>query len=106
MKLYSDNKSTINIAHNPVQHNHIKHVEINKHFIKEKLNSGLIYTLYVSTRGQLVDILTKGLVNHSLQATIDKLGMENIYSLTKGLANHSLQPITNKLGIENIYSPP
>ncbi|MEI4902508.1 Ty1/Copia family ribonuclease HI, partial [Klebsiella pneumoniae] len=37
MKMYSDNKSTINIAHNPVQHERTKHVEVDKHFIKEKL---------------------------------------------------------------------
>ena len=42
MKLYSDNKSAINIAHNPMQHDRIKHIEIDKHFIKEKLDSGLI----------------------------------------------------------------
>ena len=39
----------------------MKPIEIAKHFIKEKLDSGLIYTPYVSTNHQLVDILTKGL---------------------------------------------
>lgn len=34
MKLY--NKAAISISHNPVQHNRTKHVEINRHFIKEK----------------------------------------------------------------------
>ena len=28
MKLYCDNKATINIAHNPVQHDRTKHVEV------------------------------------------------------------------------------
>ena len=35
MKLYCDNKSTINIAHNPVQHDRTKHIEIDRHFIKK-----------------------------------------------------------------------
>ena len=61
MKLYCDNKSAINIAHNPVQHDHTKHVEVDRHFIKEKLDSGLICTPFVSTEGQLADVLTKGL---------------------------------------------
>ncbi|KAE8735933.1 Calcium-dependent lipid-binding family protein isoform 3 [Hibiscus syriacus] len=61
MKLYYDNKSTINIAHNPVQHDNTKHVEMDRHFIKEKLDSGLICTPYVSTGDQVADILTKGL---------------------------------------------
>ena len=47
MKLYCDNKLEISIAHNPVQHDQTKHIEIDRHFIKEKLDSGLIYTPYV-----------------------------------------------------------
>ena len=39
MKLYCDNKSTIDIAHNVVQHNCTKHVKVNKYFIKKKLDS-------------------------------------------------------------------
>jgi hypothetical protein len=38
--LYCDNKVAINIANNPVQHDRTKHVEIDRHFIKEKLDSG------------------------------------------------------------------
>ena len=80
MKLYYDNKSAINIAHNPVQHNQTKHVEVDRHFIKEKLESRLICTPYVPTHGQLVDILTKGLTSSSFQKVTSKLGMDNIYS--------------------------
>ena len=49
MRIYYDNKSAISIAHDPVQHDRMKHIEIDKHFIKEKLDSGLIYIPYVST---------------------------------------------------------
>lgn len=44
MQLYCDNKATISIAHNPVQYDRTKHVEIDRHFIKEKLREGIIYT--------------------------------------------------------------
>ena len=37
MKLYCDYKSAINIAHNPIQHDRTKHIEVDRHFIKEKL---------------------------------------------------------------------
>ena len=30
MKLYCDNKSAINIAHNPIQHDRTKHIEIDR----------------------------------------------------------------------------
>ena len=80
MKLYCDNKSAISIAHNQMQHDRIKHIEIDRHFIKEKLDSGLICTSYVPTGHQLVDVLTKGLCNNVFHKNISKLGMEDLYS--------------------------
>jgi len=47
--LYCDNKAAIKIAHNPVQHDQTKHLEIDRHFIKEKLRKGIICTPYVKT---------------------------------------------------------
>ena len=80
MKLYCDNKSAINIAHNPVQHDRTKPIEIDRHFIKEKLDSGLICTPYVPTGHQLADVLTKGLCSSMFRENISKLGMEDLYS--------------------------
>ena len=59
MSLYYDDKAAINIAHNPVQHDRTKPIEIDRHFIKEKLCVGLICTSYVKIGVQLADILTK-----------------------------------------------
>ena len=47
MKLYCDNKSAINIAHNRIQHDRTKHIEVDRHFIKEKLDEGLVCMSYV-----------------------------------------------------------
>lgn len=80
MRLYCDNKSAIIIAHNPVQHDRTKHIEVDRHFIKEKLDSGLICTPFASTKDQLADVLTKGLPNNVFQDLISKLGMEDIHS--------------------------
>lgn len=55
MWLYSENKSTINIAHN-LEHDKIKHIEKDRHFIKEKLNIDIICTSYVSSQRQFTYI--------------------------------------------------
>ena len=56
MRLYCDNKSAISIAHNPVQHDKTKHIEVDKHFIKEKLDSGQICIPYISSSDQLANV--------------------------------------------------
>jgi len=84
MRLYCENKVAISIAHNPVQHDWTKHVEIDRHFIKEKLRESIICTPYVKTGEQLVDILTKGVSSSVLHSALSKPGMQDIYASTWG----------------------
>ena len=81
IKLYCNNKAAINITHNLVQHDRNKHMEIDRHFIKEKLEIGVICMPFVLTTQQIVDILIKGLkLNFEFLAS--KLGMIDIYAPT------------------------
>ena len=61
LRLYCDNKAAISIAHNPIQYDRTKYVEIDGHFIKEKLKAGIIGISFVPTTQQLANILAKGL---------------------------------------------
>ena len=40
--LFCDDKIAIDISHNPIQHDRTKHVEVDRHFIKEKLDGNII----------------------------------------------------------------
>ena len=83
-KLYCDNKTAIIIFHYPVQHDKTKYIEVDIHFIKEKIEKGIICMTYIPTREQLVDIFTKGLQKSSFEDFICKLDMINIYDPTWG----------------------
>ncbi|KAL9433463.1 hypothetical protein AB3S75_028316 [Citrus x aurantiifolia] len=79
IKIYCDNKAAISIAHNPVLHDRTKHIKVDKHFIKEKIESGVICVPYVPTAQQIADILTKGLHKGHFELLVSKLAMEDIY---------------------------
>ncbi|KAM1763339.1 hypothetical protein ACFX11_002688 [Malus domestica] len=70
------------IAHNPVQHDRTKHVEVDRFFIKEKLDSKVIEVPPLGTDDQVADILTKAVSSDKFSMFLDKLGMCNIYAPT------------------------
>ena len=82
MGLHCDNKSAIEIAHNPVQHDRTKHVEVDRHFIKENLDRKIIQFPFVRSEDQLADILTKAVSGKTFHGAINKLGLINIYAPT------------------------
>ena len=75
-----DNQATISIAKNPMHHDMTKHVEIDKHFIIEKMTSETVKLNYVPTKHQTADILTKALPRPNFEDFTCKLGLYDIYS--------------------------
>ena len=59
--LYIDCKSALRLIHNPEFHSKSKHIDVKHHFIREKVDEGIINTERVNTKDNLADILPKAL---------------------------------------------
>ncbi|KAK6134050.1 hypothetical protein DH2020_032195 [Rehmannia glutinosa] len=63
--IWTDNIGAEALASNPVFHSRIKHVELDVHFIREKVNDGILSVQHVPSIDQTTDVLTKPLSKQS-----------------------------------------
>jgi hypothetical protein len=76
-----DNVSTIALANNPVQHAMTKHIDIDCHFVRDKIRSGQIKPIFVPSHAQVADILTKGLSKYLHYRCLSKLSIYDPYTV-------------------------
>ncbi|KAG8479747.1 hypothetical protein CXB51_029269 [Gossypium anomalum] len=57
--IWCDNTSTVFMSANPTHHAKVKHVEIDHHFVREKVLDGTLQVNYVPSANQVADVLTK-----------------------------------------------
>nr|GEV29129.1 uncharacterized mitochondrial protein AtMg00810-like [Tanacetum cinerariifolium] len=73
--MYCDSKAAIAISCNLIQHSRTKHIDVRYHFIKEKVEKGIVELFFVETEYQLANLFTKSLPEYRFKYLVKRIGM-------------------------------
>lgn len=78
---------------NLVFHAQMKHVEINFHFVHDMVRLGHLDVRFISSKDQLLDLLTKPLAKHQFRQLCSKLPLKvnSGINLREAVSNNRIQ---------------
>jgi hypothetical protein len=74
--IFADNQSCIALAKNPTFHARTKHIDIQHHYVRERLEDGNIELVYCNTNDMVADILTKALSKDKVTSFSQSMGLK------------------------------
>ncbi|KAL9250347.1 Retrovirus-related Pol polyprotein from transposon RE1-like protein [Drosera capensis] len=103
--VYCDNVSAIYLSGKPVQHQRTKHIEMDIHFVCEKVAKGQVRVLHVPSRHQIADIFTKGLPLILFEDFQDSLSVINVVNEDHAEDQRRKQPTKIETGRQQKKQP-
>lgn len=88
--IFCDNLSATHYSANPVFHSRMKHLVIDFHYVREKVQKRTLRVTHIFGDNQLADALTKPLPRSRFQHLFSKIGLTSAPSILRGLISKYL----------------
>jgi hypothetical protein len=88
--LWCDNIGATYLTANPIFHARMKHVEVDYHFVCERVAAKLLSIHFIASGDQLVDDFTKPLPLRKMQAFVNNLNLDKLRLRDGVKISHSL----------------
>jgi hypothetical protein len=75
LKILSDNQAAISLAENPMVQARSKHIDIQHHFVRDRISRGEISLSYIPTSLMVADMLTKALDPIKIKTCREGMGL-------------------------------
>lgn len=93
--LYCDNKSAIAMAESTIFHERTKHIELDCHLVKEKVQKGVIRLMFINSCNQVADGFTEALTVSQFEWFHNKLGLHNLYNPAYGRVSNERSEVAD-----------
>jgi hypothetical protein len=84
----SDNTGSIQTANNPILSPRTKHIDIQHHFVRDRVERGELRVEYVSTHEQVADFLTKAMTREKQEYCRGRIGLVPLAQGQRGSARN------------------